>query len=83
MPGRSYRRRRSRPGTERRRRVLALRLSEPLTVALAESVMVLELLTARIVVPDGTPVPVTICPATRCNVLPIPLTDADPLLSVP
>ncbi len=64
--------------------VLALKISEPLTVAFADSVIVaLGPLTARIVVPDGIPVPVTICPAMICEVLLISVTDAEPLLSVP
>ena len=63
---------------------VAVRLWEPLPVALAESVMVaVELLTDRIVVPDGMPVPVTTCPATSPIVLLMPVTDADPLVSVP
>jgi hypothetical protein len=40
-------------------------------------------LTVWIVVPEGMPVPVTIWPATRCLVLVIPVTDADPFVSVP
>ena len=60
--------------------MLALRLWEPLTVAFAESVMVVKLLTVRIVVPDGMPVPVTICPAISLAVLLMPVTDADPVV---
>jgi len=60
-----------------------VRLWEPVTVAFAESVMAVELLTVRIVVPDGTPVPVTDAPATSPVVLLMPVTDADPFVSVP
>ena len=53
-------------------------------VAVAESVMVLvELLIDRIVVPDGMPVPVMLWPTASPVVLLIPVTDADPLVSVP
>ena len=52
----------------------AARVCEPLAVALAESVMVLaEVLTDRIVVPDGMPVPVMLSPAARPRSI---LTDA-------
>ena len=62
----------------------AVKLWEPLAVALAESVIVLvELETARIVVPAGMQVPVTVSPATRPAMLLMPVTEADPLVSVP
>ena len=63
--------------------VNAVRLWEPLAVASAESVMAVELLTDRIIVPDGMPVPLMFCPATSPVVLLMPVTDADPLVSVP
>ena len=65
--------------------LVAARLCEPLTVAFAESVMVLvELLTDRIVVPAGMPVPVMLSPGGQpASVLLMPVTDADPLVSVP
>ncbi len=63
---------------------VAVRLWEPLTVAFAESVIVaVELLMAWIVVPDGTPVPVTTSPTISPVVLLTPVTDSDPLVSVP
>ena len=55
----------------------------PLAVAFAESVMAVALLTVRIVAPDGMPVPVTYSPATRPVVLVMPVTDGDPLVSLP
>ena len=54
-----------------------------MAVAFAESVMAVELLTVRMVVPDGMSVPVILWPATSPVVLLIPVTDADPLVSVP
>jgi len=62
----------------------AARLWEPLTVAFAESVMVaVKLLIVWIVVPDGMPVPVTVSPTTSPVVLLMPVTEFDPLVSVP
>jgi len=62
----------------------AIRLWEPLAVAFAESVTVaVELSIVWIVVPDGMPVPVTVCPTTSPVVLLMPVTDADPFISVP
>jgi hypothetical protein len=63
---------------------VAVRLSELLTVAFSESMIVpVELLTDRIVVPDGMPVPVTACPAASPVVLLRPVTVGNPLVSVP
>ena len=62
----------------------AVKLWEPLAVALAESVIVLvELETVRIVVPAGMPVPTIVSPASRPVRLLMPVTEADPLVSVP
>ena len=56
----------------------------PVAVAFAESVMVLfAVLTDRIVVPAGMPVPVMLSPGTRPSELLTPVTVADPLVSVP
>ena len=66
------------------KKTAARRFSEPVVVALAESVTVeVRLLTDRIVVPDGMPVPVTTSPGARPAVLLTPVTLADPLVSVP
>ena len=59
--------------------------SEPVAVAIADSVMDVGLLTVAIVVPAGMPVPVTGSPADNAT-FPLTLTfmtDADPLVSVP
>ncbi len=56
----------------------AVRLCEPLdvTVAFDESVIVVTLSTAAIVVPDAIPVPVTVSPANSPDVVPMPVTSA-------
>ena len=47
----------------------------------AESVIEVELLMARMVVPAGMPLPVIAWPATRLAVLAMPVMTADPLVS--
>jgi len=62
----------------------AVRLWEPLAVASAGSVMLpVELETVTIVVPAGMPVPTTLSPAISPVRLLTPVTDSDPLVSVP
>ncbi len=55
----------------------------PPAVAATESVIEVPPLMALMVAPAGMPVPVTSCPTTRPDVLPMAVTTADPLESVP
>ena len=61
----------------------ALRTCGPLAVTFDdESVMLIKLSTASIVVPNGIPIPVTGSPAKSAAVLAMPVTSADPLVRV-
>ena len=68
---------------------MVVKLWGPLTVAFADSVIVLAetvmivVPTVMIVVPTGMPVPTIVSPATRPVMLLMPVTDGDPIVSVP